>query len=734
MKTNKLVKIILLMLCFVFVSGSIFSAGAIVPYETYTIDVKGWSQESPHAYVPLKIIDSKTIKESYLNGASEITRQKYEYADMVDLEDPKDIVVDDLNHVYIADSGNDRIVGLDEEYNIRIIISEFINNQGIPDSLSDPRGVFVTDKEIYVADTAKSRIVIFDKVGNFVDIVPKPASEVMPEGDIYTPVAVAVDEAGRIYVVSSTTNYGVISLRRDGFFYGFVAPQKVTYNPIEHFMRRFKTREQLNQMEKSVAKEYNNLTIDKDGFIYVTTAANPEERQSAIYAKSKAGDFAPVKKLNPAGNDVMNRNGFYPPSGEVAALCEPFCGQKLDLKGASTVVDVTLGPNNTWSIIDSERSKVYTYDSQGNLLYAFGDLGDQIGNISNLTGIAYQGTNILLLDSTTSSITVYKRTSYGDLIAAAIQNTEDKNFDAAVDYYRRILQRNNNYDSAYVGIGQSLYRNGEYLKAMQYFKYAYDSQDYSVAYGMYRKEWVEEHVWVVPLIIVLVIFLLNKFFKFARRYNKKEEKIKKKRKFGSEIMYGFHVIFHPFDGFWDIKHEKRGSVRGATFWLTITVLVFLYRAIGSGYLVPVGGGSYFMEITSVVIPLILWVVANWCLTTLFEGEGSFKDVYIASCYSLIPLAFLIFPTVILSNFIIIDEKSILDMIYSFAFAWTGLLIFFAMMVIHDYTLGKNILTTIGTIIGIAFIMFISVLFFSLIQKVFIFVYNIFTELKYNFWS
>ena len=64
---------------------------------------------------------------------------------------------------------------------------------------------------------------------------------------------------------------------------------------------------------------------------------------------------------------------------------------------------------------------------------------------------------VLLLDSTNNTITVYKRTSYGDLIANALQNTEDQNYDAAVNYYTAILQRNNNYDSAYVGIGQSLY-------------------------------------------------------------------------------------------------------------------------------------------------------------------------------------------------------------------------------------------------------------------------------------
>ena len=193
----------------------------------------------------------------------------------------------------------------------------------------------------------------------------------------------------------------------------------------------------------------------------------------------------------------------------------------ITISGASKIVDVALGPNGMWSIIDQKRSKVFTYDSNGVLLFVFGDIGDQVGNIQNLQAIAYQGSNILLLDSTNNTITVYKRTSYGDLIANALQNTEDQNYDAAVNYYTAILQRNNNYDSAYVGIGQSLYRDGEYMQAMQYFKYAYDTVNYSEAYSAYRKEWVEDYVILIPVIIVAICLLISWFFRHAKKVNKR---------------------------------------------------------------------------------------------------------------------------------------------------------------------------------------------------------------------
>ena len=408
---------------------------------------------------------------------------------------------------------------------------------------------------------------------------------------------------------------------------------------------------------------------------------------------------------------------------------------EFTVAGPSTIVDVALGPNNTWSIIDNKRSRIFTYDSSGNLLFAFGDKGNQLGNISDLVAIDYQGSNMLLLDRGNSAITVFKRTDYGDLLDKAIKNTEDKNYDKAVDFYTGILQRNNNYDAAYVGIAQSMYRNGEYVQAMKYFKYAYNTTDYSEAYQAYRKQWMEDNLWVVPLVVFLVIFGLVKFFKFAGKVNKRGFKNKEKSTFSEGVVYSFHVVCHPFDGFWDLKHEKRGSVRGATFWLAVTCVTFIYQAVGRGYLSnPYGGSaSFFASAISILSPVFLWVTANWCLTTLFEGEGSFKDVYVATCYSLVPLPLLLIPSVIMSNFMTLGELDILTMVNSIAFFWLGLLVFFGMMVTHDYTLGKNFLTTIGTVVGVAFIIFIAGLFSMLISKVFSFFYNIYVELNYR-WS
>ena len=221
--------------------------------------------------------------------------------------------------------------------------------------------------------------------------------------------------------------------------------------------------------------------------------------------------------------------------------------------------------------------------------------------------------------------------------------------------------------------------------------------------------------------------------KFAKKVNKRAATSGTKRTYAEELLYVFHLMFHPFDGFWDLKHEKRGSLRAALTILGAVIVAVYYNSIGKGYVMNPQGmySTIFGTILSVLMPLALWVVANWCLTTLFEGEGSIKDIFVATCYSLAPMALLMIPATIASNFVITDEADIVSLVITFGFIWSGLLIFFGMMVTHDYSLGRNFLTTAGTIVGMVFIMFVAVLFTTLLGKLVSFVTNIVTELQYR---
>ena len=721
-------------------------AGASSPYQTYTYSINGKALYSPDAYTPAKSIDSaymglddEAILNKYHSGLSSEDREKRKT-----LSSPSDIEVDDEMNVYIADAENNRIVVLDRYYKVKFIISNFINDQGVPDSLKNPQGVFITSDKlvgtkqvqgrIFVCDTDSSRILTFDRDGNFLSVIPQPKSELFDDGAVYKPIAVAVDQYDRLYVVSSTTYQGIIVMTDEGVFTGFVGAQKVVISAWDRIWRRFQTDEQRALSQSYVSTEFNNITLFGD-FIYVTTSSiNESNVISAISGKSKSGDYAPVKMLNAAGVEIMRRNGFYPPSGEVDTA-KVHASDTADnaMFGASTIVDVAVGPENTWSIIDSKRSKVFTYDFDGNLLFAFGDKGRQLGNISALAGIVYQGDNMLLLDKTSKSFTVYERTEYGDILIQALRHQNERRYDQSIDDWMEILKRNSNFDAAYIGIGKALYRSNNLEEALEYYRSAYDTDNYSIAYKDLRKEWMSKFIILIPVVVIAIAAAFMAFLKYANKVNRRVATSGEKRTYWHELLYVFHIIFHPFDGFWDLKHEKRGSVWAATTILVLTIGTFYYQAIGQGYLLnPQEQYSTLLSvIISVLAPFALWIIANWCLTTLFDGEGSFKDIYIATCYSLMPLVLIMIPTTIVSNFLVAEELDILSVINAFAFIWAGLLIFLGMMVTHDYSMIKNVGTTLGTIVGMVCIMFIAILFSTLLGKLVSFVTNIVTELQFR---
>ncbi|MBR6514201.1 MAG: YIP1 family protein [Clostridia bacterium] len=718
---KRLISVVALVMCLCTILGgvSVFAT----TNKSYTYSISGNPVDSPDAFTPDRQVSAAQMG--------------------IELSEPADLFVDESDNVYIVDSAANKVMMLDKFYKFKMAFgTSFINDQGVPDSLNKPNGMFITGDDIYVADTENCRIVVFDRNGEFKRIVEEPTSDIMSDDAIYKPIAISVDGQGNMYVVSSTTNNGIIVMNRYGVFQSYVGAQKVNVDPATLVWRQFMTAAQRAQLQSYVPTEYNNVTIDNEGFVYATISSlDPGAQQAAVMGNSS--DNSPVKKLNSAGDDVMARSGFFGP-GEVNIINSS--RDETDILGPSTIVDVALGPEGTWTIVDQKRSKFYTYDSYGRLLHVFGDKGQMRGNIVMAEAIAYQmdekvdengeivrEVKLLCLDKTALNLTVYRQTEYGDILINALHNDNERKYEVAVDDWNSILQRNGNFDAAYVGIGKSLYREGKWEEAMEYYKYAYDTAQYSEAFKEYRKEWISDYVWVVPLVVIVVCLAGSKLFSWAGKVNKAGILKKGKRKFHEEVLYAFHLFGHPFDGFWDLKHEKRGSVRGATFWVVLAVVSFTYQAVGQAYLFNPKGAtsSVFVQAVSILMPLFLVVTSNWCLTTLMDGEGSYKDVYIACGYSLAPLPFFVIPSVLLTHVFSLNEAGIVSLLVSIGWIWVGLLVFFGLQVTHAYSIIKNVLTCAMTIVGAGFIMFLGLLFTGLIQKIVGFISSIITELSYR---
>lgn len=91
-------------------------------------------------------------------------------------------------------------------------------------------------------------------------------------------------------------------------------------------------------------------------------------------------------------------------------------------------------------------------------------------------------------------------------------------------------------------------------------------------------------------------------------------------------------FFHPFKGFWDLKHEKKGNVFSAWVLVASLILLYILRRQMTGFILNfniLNEMNIFVEILSVLVPLGLWCLSNWCITTLVDGEGQLSGYF---CY------------------------------------------------------------------------------------------------------
>lgn len=221
----------------------------------------------------------------------------------------------------------------------------------------------------------------------------------------------------------------------------------------------------------------------------------------------------------------------------------------------------------------------------------------------------------------------------------------------------------------------------------------------------------------------------------AKETAKTESKSKKWRKgYGQELKFSLYVITHPFNGFWDIKHEKKGSIR--VMW-TLLIAAFAVRILGrqlTGYLFNSSNPlnlNVFVELLQFALVFVLWCTANWCLTSLMDGEGSYKDICMATAYAMVPYILLQLPAILLSNILSGREEAVYSLLISLSYLWTGFLLFFGMMVTHQYTLLKTIITAVLTLLGMAIIIFIGLLFMNLLNQMVGFAANLYQEVSFR---
>ncbi len=226
-----------------------------------------------------------------------------------------------------------------------------------------------------------------------------------------------------------------------------------------------------------------------------------------------------MRRLNPKGEDVIRKGWNENLGGDLRNL------GTSQYAGPSKIVDVVYREKGIYSLLDSKRGRIFTYDHEGNLLYIFGGIGTQEGTLTTPAAIEYAGDRILALDSKQGSIIIYGETDYGRLINEAVGLRFDGDESQAVALWEQVLRMDENNELANIGIGKAYLSAGDNEKAMKYLKRGMSQDYYSVAFKRYRNEALKENIqWILTGAVALVIGLWA-FVKFILpRISKKERR------------------------------------------------------------------------------------------------------------------------------------------------------------------------------------------------------------------
>lgn len=455
-----------------------------LPYDTYNYDYWDDIVYTPAAYIPNTSYSGSSLgTDNFVN--------------------PQDVYVSD-DAVYVADTGNARIVKLSLDMKQVLDIIDTFYYDGAETHFGEPYGVCVSgENKLYVADRSQKKVWVLDEDKNVTLVVEDPQSEIIDDDFDFTPLKVAVDYANRVYVVAAGKTEGILVFDSEGNFTSFFGTISVKISVWERFWRKLSTKAQRSRQVLYIATEFTGLDVDPDGFVYTTNYDNDGEQA--------------VMKLNPKGEDVIRKGEKGVIAGDIK-----ISSSNSTYAGASTIVDVVYRGKGIYSILDSKRGRVFTYDNEGNLLYIFGGLGSQAGTFSRPVAIEQLGDKLLVLDAGRCELMVFDPTAYGSLINEAVGLRYDGDEAQAVELWEQVLALDENFELANDGIGKAYLTAGDNEQAMKYLKLAMDRKYYSVAFRRYRNEWLKDHLQYIltAIIVIIIAWIVIKRLLKARRTKK----------------------------------------------------------------------------------------------------------------------------------------------------------------------------------------------------------------------
>lgn len=622
------------------------------PYDTYTVDYSGNLTYTQTAYTPVGVFNRD-----------------------LELFNPEDIYIkDDL--VYVADTGNKRVVVLDYSGVLQLEIGLGV--------LEQPTGVFVSEDDfLYVADKTNQLVYKYDLDGVLIRTFGRPTEPLFGEDSPFTPIKVVVGSGENIYIIGDGSTSGVIQLNYDGSFLGYFG---------------------VNLSDKSLIQRIADVFVNEDEY---ASSTPPSPTNIAINSKSLVYTSTPntetaLKKLDVNGSNILTTTNYHV---------------------EQNIVDISVDDSGyLYAIYDD--GFIAEYDPNGNLIFAFDVVSsstNRLGLIQNPSAIQIDSHgNLFVLDKGRSEIVTYQPTNFTSLVHDAIDFYNQGNYAESTTYFEAILNQNDNFALAHSALGKAYYQNGDYDQALnEYFK-ANDIQGYSTTFWKIRDIWLKDNLTVVFVLLISLI-VLSKTIKLVNRksnvfapVNKKISKVKTNKQVRKYTLV-FHIMKHPIDSNYEIKREKRADYLSATIVLFVLFIEYLLYLSLSGYIFTgnVENINLGMEAAKFFGLIFLFIFSNYLVSTLHNGEGWFKDVYISVIYSLSPMIILLPFYIILTNLLTLNETILLDILGFVMITYTLVLVFVAVREIHNYEIKetfKNIFITLFTMAIIIIVGFIVYVF------------------------
>ena len=639
---------------------------------TYTVSVDDEWVRTQDAYIPAAV-----------------------YAKEIGLSQPEDLFY--MNgKLYISDTGNSRIA----VYTIADSSVEFFGGE----ELKAPDGLFVTaDGTVYVADPQAQAVFVYDNNRKLKMTIGRPDSYLFSETSLYAPCAVAVSSVGNIFVVGEGAYEGIMQFDYKGEFFGYFAANKYKMTWTERFQELIYNDVQKDQLLVRTPRPVDNIDISSKDLIFSITRS--DDLSGVSYA-STSDDT--LKMHNMAGLNI------FPKSGE--------------MKEEWNFVDVASGPyGNTFAL--TQTGIVNEYDNQGDLIFTFGGRAydnDRNGLFTNAAAIDLDDeTGVLfVLDQDRNLIQVFYPTDFAKLTHSGIAALESGDYENSEEIWEGLLSLNGMSQIAHMGYGKSLFYQQKYEEALEHFKIANNAEYYSDAFWELRNEWLNRNIGYI-FIGLLVLAVLIIVISVRRKKRKKGIESEKKpqgsiapvKRFFKETAYIKTMLRHPIDGYYYLRRSEHGSVLTASALYILFFAVYVLDVLGRGYLFRVLNINKTNPASIVVmfwIPLILWILGNYMIGTINEGEGSFKQIYVSSAYAFAPYIILTPFNILLSYCLTLNEGFIVNLGSMFIIAWSACLLILSVKEIQRYTFGE----TVRNILLVFFFMIMVIVAISIVYLLF----------------